>query len=205
MELEACAQAAHVVPAVDAHRLLAALHVADHAPTMSSIRSSLAMDDSLNAHDPFPLDPSLEQDAHLFAPQPSYPSSAFAIPPSPAMDLQYILSPNIILDDQQQQQQHHHQQQLVFPPQHQLISVPSSSRPEPPLAQVVRRPAEHVHPNPDDAIISFDSKVRLSSCSPPPRLADRSTDAFVPQACQARYSPNHRSIRRGLSPRYAWP
>ena len=134
----------------------------------SIISTSLAMDDSLNTHDPFPLDPSLEQpvaqDSHFFPPQPPFPSSAFAIPPNPAMDLQYILAPALILDDQQQQQQQQqlHHSQLAFQSPSQLVqlsspSIPSTSRPEP----VVRRPVEHVHPNPDDAIISFDSKVRL--------------------------------------------
>ena len=137
--------------------------------------TTLAMDDSLNTHDPFPLDPSLEQSispaSHFFAPQPSYPASAFAIPPNPTMDLQYILSPTIMLDGQQQQQQA--QPQLVFQAQHQLVPsqsqiqlssqpIPSSSRSGPIPPSVVRRPPEHVHPNPDDAIISFDSKVRLS-------------------------------------------
>lgn len=146
--------------------------------------TTLAMDDSLNTHDPFPLDPSLEQqippNSHFFAPQPSYPASAFAISPNPAMDLQYILSPTIMLDGQQEQHQHHQQaqNQLLFQAQHQLVPsqsqiqlssqpMPSSSRSEPiPSAPVLRRPPEHVHPNPDDAIISFDSKVRLSHPSP---------------------------------------
>jgi hypothetical protein len=183
---------AYVVPAVIALALLVALRVSrkcsfgytpcsHHArSTLYNMRSitttTLAMDDSLNSHDPFPLDPSLEHsgapDSHFFAPQSSYPASAFAIPPNPAMDLQYILSPSIILDEQQQQQ-HHSQSQLVFQSQPQLVHpsaqlssppVPSSSRPNPvtPVPPpVVRRPVEHVHPNPDDSIISFDSKVRV--------------------------------------------
>ncbi|KAF8590583.1 hypothetical protein K439DRAFT_100800 [Ramaria rubella] len=139
--------------------------------------TTLAMDDSLNAHDPFPLDPSLRQavpsDSHFFTPHPPYPTSVFTIHASPAMDLQYILSPSVMLDGQQQPHSHVNQSHIVFQSQDQAVpsqvAIQLSSQPVPSTScsggiqltpSLTRRPAEHVHPNPDDAIISFDSNTR---------------------------------------------